>query len=501
MSLLSTFSTNGINILAGVNGIEVGQSLIIALSVALNDLLYMPLPRIVLPNGAELWHHQGMSLLGVIGGELMVQRHLLSLYFMLPLIGVCSALLYHNWCVPPARPKSFLQQGLTDPPARAHPLQVPLARLCRRHLLLLCRHDVRLRGHHLALPQDATPLLPAANLQLPPQLPAAVRPGALPAPPPPKVRSSAAPAPTVAHETDATGRLPSPPSSDSTPRPAPCSRPRRRSRRPRHPHRRRRRCSRSSCSRSSGSSASSAMRTWIRLRRIARASGARPTSRSSSASSLVTSHSRALPDTLHLCASASCSSISARSGKRCSRRLSWRCRCAPLGRLPVPRPDADPLCATLPPGLRLPARLFRPVRRRPALLRRRPQVARVLHIEMKPSNRVWLRSADAGMVLRASGGSGGLAVADCGQTKRTSRVDALGSEREGGAGRSACRVVDSSPKRLDASGSPSAHRLASAALTARVGSARRTGRRPREGLLMRLRHSSGEGPRTATDST
>lgn len=97
MSLLSTFSTNGINILAGINGIEVGQSLIIACSVALNDLLYMPLPRIVLPFFGELWHHQGMSLLGVIGGEQMVQRHLLSLYFMLPLIGVCTGLLYHNW--------------------------------------------------------------------------------------------------------------------------------------------------------------------------------------------------------------------------------------------------------------------------------------------------------------------------------------------------------------------------------------------------------------------
>lgn len=98
MSLLSTFSTNSINILAGVNGIEVGQSLIIAVSVALNDLLYMPLPKIDLPVFGELWHHKGMSLLGVIGGELMVQRHLLSLYFMLPLIGVCSGLLYHNWC-------------------------------------------------------------------------------------------------------------------------------------------------------------------------------------------------------------------------------------------------------------------------------------------------------------------------------------------------------------------------------------------------------------------
>ena len=97
MSLLSTFSTNSINILAGINGIEVSQSLIIALSVVANDLLYLPLPRIDLPYLGEIWEHRGMSLLGVIGGEEMVRRHLLSLYFMLPLVGVCAGLLYHNW--------------------------------------------------------------------------------------------------------------------------------------------------------------------------------------------------------------------------------------------------------------------------------------------------------------------------------------------------------------------------------------------------------------------
>lgn len=97
MSLLSTFSTNSINILAGVNGLEVSQSLIIALSVVINDCLYLPLPRIVLPVVGEVWEQDGMSLLGVIGGEVMIERHLLSLYFMLPLVGVCVGLLYHNW--------------------------------------------------------------------------------------------------------------------------------------------------------------------------------------------------------------------------------------------------------------------------------------------------------------------------------------------------------------------------------------------------------------------
>ncbi|KAF9512476.1 hypothetical protein BS47DRAFT_1372809 [Hydnum rufescens UP504] len=42
-SLLSIFCTNLINILAGINGIEASQALIIALSMALNDLFYPPL--------------------------------------------------------------------------------------------------------------------------------------------------------------------------------------------------------------------------------------------------------------------------------------------------------------------------------------------------------------------------------------------------------------------------------------------------------------------------
>jgi len=45
MSLLSTFSTNSINILAGVNALEVSQTLIIAVSVCINDALYLPWPH------------------------------------------------------------------------------------------------------------------------------------------------------------------------------------------------------------------------------------------------------------------------------------------------------------------------------------------------------------------------------------------------------------------------------------------------------------------------
>ncbi|KXN88194.1 UDP-N-acetylglucosamine--dolichyl-phosphate N-acetylglucosaminephosphotransferase [Leucoagaricus sp. SymC.cos] len=60
MSLLSTFATNSINILAGINGSEVSQALIIGLSVILNDLLYLPwpidfrIPLYLLGNKAEV---------------------------------------------------------------------------------------------------------------------------------------------------------------------------------------------------------------------------------------------------------------------------------------------------------------------------------------------------------------------------------------------------------------------------------------------------------------
>lgn len=93
--LVPTFTTNSINILAGLNGIEVSQAFIIAVSVALNDLLYIPIwPNwiIRLVGGHE---GTGMVLEWALGE--VVKRHLMSLYFMLPLAGVCGGFLYHNW--------------------------------------------------------------------------------------------------------------------------------------------------------------------------------------------------------------------------------------------------------------------------------------------------------------------------------------------------------------------------------------------------------------------
>lgn len=80
MSALSIFCTNSINILAGVNGVEVGQSVVITLCILANDLLYI--------TGAQ--PHVGLH-------HPALESHLLSAYFALPFLAVSLALLWHNW--------------------------------------------------------------------------------------------------------------------------------------------------------------------------------------------------------------------------------------------------------------------------------------------------------------------------------------------------------------------------------------------------------------------
>ncbi|KAJ1330266.1 hypothetical protein BSLG_009581 [Batrachochytrium salamandrivorans] len=70
---LTVFSTNSINIMAGINGIEGVQSLIIAISLSINDLLQLYI------NPAR------------------TEAHLNSLYFLIPFIGVTVGYLRHNW--------------------------------------------------------------------------------------------------------------------------------------------------------------------------------------------------------------------------------------------------------------------------------------------------------------------------------------------------------------------------------------------------------------------
>lgn len=60
---------------------EVGQALVIALSLCINDVLYLDL------KAGEL---------GSFSSQELVQRHLFSLYLLLPFVGTCVGLLAWN---------------------------------------------------------------------------------------------------------------------------------------------------------------------------------------------------------------------------------------------------------------------------------------------------------------------------------------------------------------------------------------------------------------------
>lgn len=71
MGMLAVFCTNAINILAGINGLEVGQSVVIALSILMFNII-------------ELFGDQ-------------YKAHTFSLYIILPYLATTIALLRHNW--------------------------------------------------------------------------------------------------------------------------------------------------------------------------------------------------------------------------------------------------------------------------------------------------------------------------------------------------------------------------------------------------------------------
>lgn len=70
MGMLAVFCTNAINILAGINGLEVGQSVIIALSIIIFDII-------------ELRGDQ-------------FKAHIFALYILIPYVATTLALLKHN---------------------------------------------------------------------------------------------------------------------------------------------------------------------------------------------------------------------------------------------------------------------------------------------------------------------------------------------------------------------------------------------------------------------
>ncbi|KAJ2788397.1 tunicamycin resistance protein, partial [Coemansia guatemalensis] len=73
IGLMAVFCTNAINILAGINGVEVGQSIVIALSIIVKDIANI--------NNAN---------------PEAEYYHLFSLYLLLPFVAVSCALYYWN---------------------------------------------------------------------------------------------------------------------------------------------------------------------------------------------------------------------------------------------------------------------------------------------------------------------------------------------------------------------------------------------------------------------
>ncbi|KAJ3218657.1 tunicamycin resistance protein [Dinochytrium kinnereticum] len=74
MAMLCIFSTNAINIIAGANGVEGVQVLVIACSIVLNDVFQI----------------------NVTSYASTKESHLISIYFLMPLIGVTCGYLLHN---------------------------------------------------------------------------------------------------------------------------------------------------------------------------------------------------------------------------------------------------------------------------------------------------------------------------------------------------------------------------------------------------------------------
>lgn len=71
MGMLAVFCTNAINILAGINGLEVGQSLVISISILVFNIIEL---------SGDLW-----------------KAHQFSIYFMVPYVATSLGLLKFNW--------------------------------------------------------------------------------------------------------------------------------------------------------------------------------------------------------------------------------------------------------------------------------------------------------------------------------------------------------------------------------------------------------------------
>eukprot|EP00461_Guttulinopsis_vulgaris_P007437 UN07486 len=73
MAMLSTFCTNAINIYAGINGLEVGQSVVMAVTILISNLYQLQY------------------------AEDITHPHMLSAMILMSFIAISCGLLKHNW--------------------------------------------------------------------------------------------------------------------------------------------------------------------------------------------------------------------------------------------------------------------------------------------------------------------------------------------------------------------------------------------------------------------
>ncbi|KAL3689472.1 hypothetical protein R1sor_015781 [Riccia sorocarpa] len=82
MGLLVVFCTNSVNILAGVNGLEVGQTLVIACAVLSFNVMRMGKQYLYVETPEDI---------------LRQEAHCFSIFLMQPLVAACLGLLVYNW--------------------------------------------------------------------------------------------------------------------------------------------------------------------------------------------------------------------------------------------------------------------------------------------------------------------------------------------------------------------------------------------------------------------
>lgn len=98
MGLLAVFCTNSINIHAGLNGLEVGQTVVIAAAVSMTSWVFsIPLDK----NLTHLIHLQillhNIIQIGASKDPEYMQAHAFSIYLVQPMLATSLALLSYNW--------------------------------------------------------------------------------------------------------------------------------------------------------------------------------------------------------------------------------------------------------------------------------------------------------------------------------------------------------------------------------------------------------------------